>query len=178
MSFKTSWKKKQRKWIVTRTDVVERLLQANNYLLIMRPWAQEQIGTPLSWLSCTYIFLFYLRNMRWLSPHGHTHSIPDSSPSSWQGRRNEWIPAWRVGWWARLTSLWARGPYHENYTNVFKQGITVRKFIHKDSVFTHMISYICWLYISKGFLFVCCLFVLILSPLSIIQSTWIWCELT
>lgn len=31
--------------------IVERLLQANNDFLIMRPWAQEQVGTPLSWFS-------------------------------------------------------------------------------------------------------------------------------
>ena len=42
-------KKKKMSWL--KEAFVERLLQANNDFLIITPWAQEQVGTPLSWFS-------------------------------------------------------------------------------------------------------------------------------
>lgn len=71
------------------------------------------------------LFFSYLRNIGWLSPQGNTHSnLPDRGegmsghlPGEWAGEPDPQVFGLKV-------------PYHQNYTSVFKQGISVRKFIH------------------------------------------------
>lgn len=65
------------------------------------------------------------RNIRWLSPQGNTHSnLPERGegmsghlPGEWAGEPDSQVFGLKI-------------TYHQNYTSVFKQGISVRKFIH------------------------------------------------